>query len=178
MSTKTPTPKDLAQIIDPMSKDDPLYAVTCNLFHVHYGYPGHTPPRYYGQEGWPPEYLLEPTEPGTRRGFMVNPWPEPVEVEREPWVPWTTRDAVAKFETAYDAAAAIDVTNWVNSWEDDGGAVDPVPEHLTQRVLDAVRDEQESVLDLSGEDYESEDKPLPIVVRSEHVNPYPMGDLP
>ena len=76
MTRKRPTPADVALVVDPMSKPDPLYALTCNLNRVEYGYPGHREPRFYLKEGWPPPKELEPME------------------EAPAWVPWSERHRI------------------------------------------------------------------------------------
>lgn len=50
-----PTPGDVRRVTDPMTKDDPIYAMTCNAANVHYGYPYHVEPRFltdHGTAGW------------------------------------------------------------------------------------------------------------------------------
>ena len=60
--------------VDPTTKPDPIYAMTCNDAKAPYGYPGHTEPRYYLQEGWPPPMEEAPA---------WTPWAERHRVEQE-----------------------------------------------------------------------------------------------
>ena len=71
---RTTRPLDYTEPVDPMTKPDPLYALTCNLNRVEYGYPGISQPRFYGQDGWPPLPELDPA------------------TEAPPWVPWAARE--------------------------------------------------------------------------------------
>lgn len=136
------SPSDFIRVADPMSKPDPIYAVTCNEHRRVYGYPGITTPVYYGQKGWPQEYLLALIEPGGSRyygvrGYVTNPWPEPDAEPVPAWVPYSVREGY------YDPEVAAESQRLSLGEDTEGWPEDPMPEHLTQRVIDAIRADRE-----------------------------------